>query len=142
MVLIPTDDSQDQVAAHVAADWSPVVVFEAAGSGRAVETALHMVANGGSVVAVGLANTAVSIVPLRFVRRGLSLLGSLIYDHPDDFRRTIDLVRSGQVQPGAHVSQIMGLAQASDALQLVAACRTGKAVLDIGGVFEGEIQGN
>ncbi len=65
-------------------------------------------------------------------------MGSLIYDHPDDFRRAIGLVRSGQVQPGAHVSQVVGLAEASDALQRVAAGQTGKAVLDIGGVLEGQ----
>jgi 2-desacetyl-2-hydroxyethyl bacteriochlorophyllide A dehydrogenase len=135
VVQIPADDAQHEVAGGVAAHWSPVVVFEAAGSGRAVETALHMVANGGSVVVIGLAITAVPIVPLHFVRRGLSLLGSLIYDHPEDFQRSIELVRSGQVKPSAHASQIASLADAEAALQLNAAGRTGKVVLDVGGVI-------
>ncbi len=129
VVQIPTDNTQAEVIARAAADWSPVVVFEAAGSGQAVETALQLATNGGAVVVVGLATTSVAIVPLHFVRRGLRLLSSLIYDHPGDFQRAIDLVRTGQVQPSAHVSQIVALAEAAAALQRVAAGQTIKAVL-------------
>ena len=62
---------------------------------------MQMVAPGGSVVVVGLADQPVSVVPLRLVRRGLHLIGSLIYDHPRDFQCAIDLVEQGLIHPGA-----------------------------------------
>jgi threonine dehydrogenase-like Zn-dependent dehydrogenase len=73
---------------------------------RARESRRNRVAarpNGGSVVVVGLATEPMSITPLRFVRRGLSLLSSLIYDHPHDFRCAIDLISSGALHPAQHV---------------------------------------
>lgn len=134
-LLMPVDGALDNALARVRDEWTPSVVFEAAGAEAAVDAALAMVANGGSVVAVGLSTTAVSVVPLRFVRRGLNLLASLIYDHPQDFHRTIELVRSRRVQPGTQVGYVAYLAEAEDALQHVARSRPGKTVLDIGGVL-------
>ena len=99
----------------LAAEWSPRVVFETAGSANAVETALRIVSNGGSVVIVGLATEPMSITPVRFVRRGLSLLSSLIYDHPRDFRCAIDLVSRGALNPGQHVRCVTDLERASAA---------------------------
>jgi alcohol dehydrogenase/L-iditol 2-dehydrogenase len=118
-----------------APDWSPSVVFEAAGSASAVETALRMVANGGSVILVGLASESMSIVPLRFVRRGLRLLGSLIYDHPGDFQCAIDLVERGLLHPGMHVRSVADLADAPEAFNRLARGEVGKTVFDIGHVL-------
>jgi threonine dehydrogenase-like Zn-dependent dehydrogenase len=132
---VTAEQSPEELGARMAADWSPVVVFECAGAASAVELALHAVASGGRVVLIGLAAKPVPVVPLRFVRRGLSLLGSLIYDHPDDFVRTIELVRAGRVRPGALVTHVRGLEEAPATVQLVAAGQTGKALLDIAGVL-------
>ena len=55
------------------------------------------------------------------MRRGLTLAGSLIYDHPTEFERTIELVRTGRVHPSALVTHVEGLEQAADVLPLVAA---------------------
>lgn len=118
-----------------ASDWAPSVVFEAAGSASALETALGMVANGGSVVMVGLAADALSIVPLRFVRRGLRLLSSLIYDHPTDFQCAIDLVRTGSLRPGRQVRTVTELGQVGAVLAGRVEDATGKSVLDISGVL-------
>jgi L-iditol 2-dehydrogenase/L-gulonate 5-dehydrogenase len=87
--------------------WSPAVVFEAAGAASALELALQVAAPGGRVVAVGLASTPMPLQPLAFVRRGLSLIGSLIYDHPTDFLQTIELVRRGQIRPSHLVSETL-----------------------------------
>ena len=117
-------------------DWSPSVVFEAAGSASAVEAAMQMVAPGGSVVVVGLADQPVSVVPLRLVRRGLHLIGSLIYDHPRDFQCAIDLVEQGLIHPGVHVHAIAELSQAADALSRIVRGEAGKTVFDMRGVHE------
>jgi threonine dehydrogenase-like Zn-dependent dehydrogenase len=132
---VPTDQSAEDVGARIAADWSPQVVFECAGAAPAVELALHAVATGGRVVLVGLAAKPVPIVPLRFVRRGLSLLGSLIYDHGVDFPRAIELVRSGRVHPSAVVTHVQQLEQADRALQLIVSGQSGKVLLDVAGVL-------
>lgn len=82
------------------ADW----VFEAAGSARAVEAAIEATAPGGRAVLVGLSAEPASFVPLRFVRKGMELVGSIIYDHPADFRRAIEFVRKG-LRPGQIVTR-------------------------------------
>jgi L-iditol 2-dehydrogenase len=136
-------DETPDLGARIAADWSPTVVFECAGAAPAVELALQAVATGGRVVLVGLAAKPVPVVPLRFVRRGLSLFGSLIYDHPTDFERTIELVRAGRARPSAVVATVRKLEQATEAVQFVAAGTGGKALVDVAGVTsEGGQQAN
>ena len=126
--------TSSDLGAGIATDWSPIVVFECAGAAPAVELALQAVAIGGRVVLVGLAAKPAALAPLRFVRRGLSLVGSLIYDHPVDFERTIALVRAGRARPSAVVTHVRGLDDAADAVQLVAA-GGGKVLVDIAGVL-------
>jgi threonine dehydrogenase-like Zn-dependent dehydrogenase len=85
-------------------------------------------------VLLGLGAKAVPVLPLRFVRRGLTLAGSLIYDHPTDFEQAIDLVGTGRVRPSAAVSHVLGLENAAAALELVVGGQAGKVLLDIGSV--------
>jgi 2-desacetyl-2-hydroxyethyl bacteriochlorophyllide A dehydrogenase len=132
---VPSDGSAEDLAARIAAEWAPVVVFECAGAASAVELALQAVTIGGRVLLVGLGTQPVPLVPLHFVRRGLTVLSSLIYDHPADFARSIELVRSGRVRPSALVTNVHALAAAADALQQVASGQAGKTRLDIGGVL-------
>ncbi|MBV9169499.1 MAG: alcohol dehydrogenase catalytic domain-containing protein [Chloroflexi bacterium] len=100
---------RDGAADYVATHWCPSVVFEAAGASAALEFALSAVAPGGKVVGVGLGTTPVEVVPLQFVRRGLSLVASLIYDHPTDFLRAIELVSSGQIRPSSLLTRSIDL---------------------------------
>jgi threonine dehydrogenase-like Zn-dependent dehydrogenase len=127
-VQVSADRSHEQLIA----EWSPLVVFECAGSASAVEFALQTAAIGGRIVLIGLGTEPVPIVPLRFVRRGLSLTASLIYDHPGDFARAIDLVRSGQVRPSAQSTTLAKLADAPDVLQRLTEGTSGKVLLEIG----------
>ena len=61
------------------------LVFETSGAPEALAEAVDRVARGGLVVLMGLNSQPVSIVTQRLVQRQLTLLGSLIYDHPGDF---------------------------------------------------------
>ncbi len=83
------------------------IVFEVAGTRPALELALRAVAPGGRVIALGLGTAPAELLPLDFVRRGLTLVGSLIYDHPTDFQLAIDLVQRRQVQPSALASRVV-----------------------------------
>jgi L-iditol 2-dehydrogenase len=138
---VPSDESPETVGTRIEADWSPSVVFECAGAAPAVEMALNAVAIGGRIVVIGLAAKPVPVTPLRFVRRGLSLLGSLIYDHPTDFARAIELVSTGRVHPSALVTHVHDLEHASTAVELVVAGQSGKVLLDIAGVLGGRTNG-
>jgi 2-desacetyl-2-hydroxyethyl bacteriochlorophyllide A dehydrogenase len=138
---VPADQTAEDLGAQIAADWSPTVVFECAGAAPAVELALQAVAIGGRVVLIGLAGKPVPVVPLRFVRRGLTLTASLIYDHPGDFERTIELVRLGRAQPSALVTDVRGLEDAAEAVQLVVSGSAGKVLVDVAGVLASQQPG-
>ena len=79
--------------------------------------ALRAATPGGRVVALGLASAPAQPVPLAFVRRGLTLVGSLIYEDPTDFQRAISAVPA-----------------ALEAFR--ADHRSGKTLIDIAGVAE------
>jgi 2-desacetyl-2-hydroxyethyl bacteriochlorophyllide A dehydrogenase len=134
-LLVEDGALPEQVGVRVEVEWGPIVVFECAGAALAAELALHAAAPGGRVVAVGLATEPVPVVPLRFVRRGLSLVGSLIYDHPVDFERSIELLRSGAVRPSTLVTSVHTLADAAAALERAASGQTGKVLVDVAGVL-------
>jgi alcohol dehydrogenase/L-iditol 2-dehydrogenase len=74
-------------------------VFEAAGAGGAVQTALERAAPGGTVMLVGLSPTPLPLTVSQVVRRQLTLRGSLIYDHPADFPDTIAALASRESDP-------------------------------------------
>lgn len=129
VVVVPTDPSPS-----IDRRLRAPVVFEAAGSAPAVELALRVVAPGGRVVALGLGSAAARLVPLQFVRRGLTLIGSIIYDHPTDFERAIELVSQQRIRPAALVSQVVDGLDALPAAMatLVAGAPPGKTVVAIG----------
>jgi threonine dehydrogenase-like Zn-dependent dehydrogenase len=129
--LIEPDEPVERLATRMASDWSPTVVFEAAGAAPAVELAIHAVARGGRVVLVGLTAQTVPVVPLWFVRRGLTLLGSLIYDHPTDFARAIELLNARQLDLAGLVRQVEPLEAVGDALERAANGHTGKVLVDV-----------
>jgi 2-desacetyl-2-hydroxyethyl bacteriochlorophyllide A dehydrogenase len=135
-VVVAPGEDLERLGAQIAGEWNPAVVFECAGAAPAVQLALFSACVGGTVVLVGLADRPVPVVPLTFVRRGLRLLSSLIYDHPTDFRRAIDLVQGGRVRPGRLVTHVKSLDEAALALRLVADGRTGKLLLDVGGPLD------
>jgi 2-desacetyl-2-hydroxyethyl bacteriochlorophyllide A dehydrogenase len=130
-LAVQTGEDLERLGGQIVREWSPRVVFECAGAAPAATLALYAARPGGTIVLVGLADTPIPLVPLQFVRRGLRLLSSLIYDHPADFARAIDLVQTGRVMPGALVTHVQTLEEAPAGLQLVADGQTGKLLLDI-----------
>jgi 2-desacetyl-2-hydroxyethyl bacteriochlorophyllide A dehydrogenase len=106
-------------------------VFECAGAASTVELALGSIPRGGQVILVGLSSAQASFVPLRFVREGLRVSGSIIYDHPRDFARTIALVRAGALSPRAIVSRTFPFDEITPALELACTGESGKILLDM-----------
>jgi threonine dehydrogenase-like Zn-dependent dehydrogenase len=81
------------------------IIFECAGTATTTQLCLDAAPAGSLIMLVGLSTKDVSFNPLRFVRQEMEVRGSLIYEHPVDFARTIDLVASGKLTPGATAGQ-------------------------------------
>ena len=63
-------------------------VFETSGSVPGSESTVHLTQPGGTIVLLGLATEPARVVPADIVRGRLTVKGSMIYDHPQDFLAT------------------------------------------------------
>jgi L-iditol 2-dehydrogenase len=95
---LATSDAQE---AHTIFEQAGVVaIFECAGLSITTQLCLDAAPQGTRIVLVGIGTEDIALNPLRFVRNELELRGALIYEHPHDFARTIDLIASGKLAPG------------------------------------------
>ncbi|HLA87378.1 MAG TPA: alcohol dehydrogenase catalytic domain-containing protein [Anaerolineales bacterium] len=104
-------------------------VFECAGATATVELALNAVPRGGQIILLGLSSCQASFTPLKFVREELRVSGSIIYDHPTDFARTIALVEKKVLSPRKIISHTFPFKEISQALQLASTGEAGKVLL-------------
>ena len=74
-------------------------VFETAGPPAAFATAMRSVASTGTVTLIGLSHEPVQLLTSDVVRRGLTIVGSIIYDHPRDFADTLEAVSVTDIRP-------------------------------------------
>jgi 2-desacetyl-2-hydroxyethyl bacteriochlorophyllide A dehydrogenase len=116
--------------AYAKATWP--VIFECSGTASGAAWCLEAVPRGGTVVLLGLATEPVSLQPLRVVREGVVITGSIIYDHPDDFRRAIALVRGG-LRIGDLVEREFPMDEVEAALRAAGGALAGKAVVRVAG---------
>ena len=107
-------------------------IFECAGSSATVEMALISAPRGSQIILMGLSTSSASFQPLRFVREGLNLQGSLIYDHPADFANTIALVEQKKLKPSMIISETFPFNKIQDALELAGTGKASKVVLKMG----------
>jgi threonine dehydrogenase-like Zn-dependent dehydrogenase len=74
-------------------------VFETAGPPAAFASAMQAVASTGTVTLIGLSHQPVQLSTADVVRRGLRIVGSIIYDHPRDFADTWEAVSTTDIRP-------------------------------------------
>ena len=105
--VVDTNPLRVQRAGALGAGQPESESFEYAMDTTGVASALaahgELLATGARVALLGISEEKLSITYRTAVRRQLSLLGSLIYDHPHDFRKARDLVASGELSPSAVV---------------------------------------
>lgn len=106
-------------------------VFECAGASATVELALSAVPRGGQVVLLGLSSSQANFQPLRFVREGLRVSGSIIYDHPHDFARAISLVEQKILSPSSIVSHRFPFSDVLHGLEVASTGEAGKVLLSM-----------
>ncbi len=114
-------------------DEGVTTVFECAGATPTVELALNSVPRGGQVILVGLASSQANFTPLKFVREELRVSGSIIYNHPSDFARTIALVEKKVLSPKQIVTHTFPFGEINQALQLASTGKVGKVLLTMVG---------
>jgi len=112
-------------------DENVTTVFECAGTPEAVELALSAAPRGSQVVLLGLAAAPANFVPLRLVREGIGVRGSMIYDHPEDFARTLALVKQGRLHPSRIITDELPFAAMDRAVQMAATGQSGKIVVTV-----------
>lgn len=91
------------------------VVIETSGVPEAFEDAVHRVADGGCLVAVGQSLEPARVPTFTLVQRRLTVRGRLIYDHPADFADTIEMLGSHDLRPGRVLRERFDLAHAPTA---------------------------
>lgn len=126
------DLSPERVAAAVDLGARPVepgerfdLLFETTGSGEGAAAALDLVDPNGLLMAIGVGETPIPVDTKVLVRRGITMRGSMIYDHPHDYASVIDAVVRGEARPGVVLHAPFAFADAQDAL-VGAASRVGK----------------
>jgi threonine dehydrogenase-like Zn-dependent dehydrogenase len=98
------------------------LVFETSGAPEALAEAVDRTTRGGLIVLMGLNSQPVPLVTQRLVQRQLTLMGSLIYDHPGDFAA---VTGAGNRRAGRVLRACYPMAQAETAF-LAAAAVPGK----------------
>lgn len=93
------------------------LVVDTVGTPASTETSLSRIEIGGTLLVLGLDGRPFEMSSQTLVRRQLVIRGSLTYDHPVDFRTTVELVQSGHVAPGRVVSSEHSLEDAQRAFE-------------------------
>jgi 2-desacetyl-2-hydroxyethyl bacteriochlorophyllide A dehydrogenase len=115
-------------------DWKDAdirVIFECTGSAAATTQLVREAPRGSKVILLGLSEKPASFTPLDLVRRGISIQGSLIYDHPTDFQSVIQLIEKGKIQPHKIISKYIPLSEVQVGLQAASDGHPGKIVVQI-----------
>jgi len=108
------------------------VVIEAAGTKLSVEQSIQHVAPGGAMVMIGMTQEA-NIPVMQMVRQEWTLYGSIIYNYPDDYLKSIQYLRDERFKVDEVVSEILPFSQAEKAYEKAMSGEYGKILLDFRG---------
>ncbi|QJD81411.1 alcohol dehydrogenase catalytic domain-containing protein [Spirosoma rhododendri] len=106
-------------------------VFECAGSAGAVSLVAGAAPRGSEIVLLGLSEKHAQFTPLKIAREGITIVPSLIYQHPTDFRRTIELIRRQQITPATIISGYYPLNDIQAAFERAATGEESKLIIDL-----------
>ena len=121
------------LGAKVASDYQGEdfpFVFETSGVAAMWNEGLSRLRRGGHFTAIGLAHGGtVDLDPLDIVLRQLTIRGNMIYDHPTDFRATLDALAAGTLVAEAPVEARYTFEQSLEAIEKVRGI-PGKSVIE------------
>lgn len=106
-------------------------VFECAGSAVTASLVAASAPRGSEIVLVGLSEKQANFQPLKIAREGISILPSIIYHHPFDFKRAIRLVEQGVIHPGEIISKRFSLHKIQQAMEVASTGVETKVLIEI-----------
>ena len=86
---------------------------------------------GAEVVIVGLSSHTAEFTPFKTTREGISMLPSMIYDHPFDFKRVLQLIASKTIRPSFIISRQAALSDLQAALDLASKGEESKIIINV-----------
>jgi L-iditol 2-dehydrogenase len=92
-------------------------IFECAGSEFTASLATASAPRGSEIILVGLSEKNASFQPLKIAREGITIVPSIIYDHPFDFKRVIQLIANKTIEPSFVISSYEPLSNIKNALE-------------------------
>lgn len=130
---VPEGDADAQAAA-LSSLWETNMVraiFECAGAAQTASLVTAAAPRGSEIVLVGLSGNLATFRPLKIAREGITIVPSIIYDHPFDFKRTLQLVASKVIKPSMIISTYAKLKDIAAALSLAAEGNESKIIIEI-----------
>ncbi len=124
-------DAQSAELAQIWLQNDVSAVFECAGSDFTATLATAAAPRGSEIILVGLSEKKATFQPLKITREGINIISSIIYDHPFDFKRVIQLIQSKIIQPSFIISKFMPLNQIESALKLASEGNESKIVIEM-----------
>jgi L-iditol 2-dehydrogenase len=106
-------------------------VFECAGAKTTAGTAISSAPHGATVVLLGLSDANAEFQPLKMVRSGITILPSLVYNHPQDFQQVIRLIENKVLQPGKIISLYKNFEELQEAFELAVTGEYPKIIVNI-----------
>ncbi|KAJ1679672.1 L-arabinitol 4-dehydrogenase, partial [Spiromyces aspiralis] len=118
-LIDPKLNNREQAAKiREALGYSPYRVFECSGVESSVNTAIHAVRNGGTVVLVGMGKPQISIPVSELIIRQISFKG--MFRYRDTWARAIRLIENGQINVKDLVTHRFDLKDAVSAFETAA----------------------
>jgi threonine dehydrogenase-like Zn-dependent dehydrogenase len=92
------------------------LVFETSGSVGGTQQALRSLGVGGTLVLIGIPHDDVPLSTASIVRGHATVMGSIIYDHPGDFRDTLDFITANSLSPSSIIRRTFSFGDSQAAL--------------------------
>jgi L-iditol 2-dehydrogenase len=129
----PTGNEEEQIL-KLSKIWEEndvVAVFECAGSAFTASLVTAAAPRGSEIVLVGLSEKLATFRPLKIAREGITIVPSIIYDHPFDFKRVLQLIQSKVINPSFIISREMPLEDLQNALEIAAKGDDSKIIINV-----------
>ncbi len=129
----PTGNEEEQIL-QLSKIWEEndvVAVFECAGSAFTASLVTASAPRGSEIVLVGLSEKLATFRPLKIAREGITIVPSIIYDHPFDFKRVLQLIQSKVINPSFIISREMPLEDLQNALEIAAKGDDSKIIINV-----------
>ncbi len=106
-------------------------VFESAGTAYTASLAAAAAPRGSEIILVGLSEKPAHFTPLKIAREGISILPSIIYKNPTDFKRAIQLIKTSLINPSFIISSYSTFQNIQQAFEIASKGHESKIVIEI-----------